>query len=59
MSKYTTQVRFICEQFSGLYESVGLSGVDMVIEGARDKVFDFEYPIFDVKFDAKKENNFL
>lgn len=59
MSKYTTEVRFICEQFSGLYESVGLSGVDMVIEGARDKIFDFEYPIFDETYRGVLETKIL
>lgn len=59
MSKYTTEVRFICEQYSGLTESVGLSGVDKVIEGARSKVFDFAYPIFDEAYRSVLETKIL
>lgn len=47
MSKYTTEVRFICESYCGLDESVGYGDVNKVIDSAMDKVFDFEYPIFD------------
>lgn len=47
MSKYTTQVRFICESYAELDESVGYTKVDEVITKAIPKVFDFEFPIFD------------
>lgn len=47
MSKYTTQVRFICESVSGLSESTGLNGVNEVIQKAIPHVFDFEFPIYD------------
>lgn len=50
MSKYTTEVRYICETLAGLDESVGYSKVDEVIDKSMDKVFDFEYPIFDEKY---------
>lgn len=50
MSKYTTQVRFICESLSGLNESVGFSGVNEVIQGAIPKVFDFDFPIYDESY---------
>ena len=59
MSKYTTEVRFICESYAGLTESVGLSGVDSVIEKARGKVFDFAYPIFDVSYKKVLETKIL
>ena len=59
MSKYTTEVRFICEQYSGLNESVGLSGVDSVIESARGKIFDFAYPIFDETYRGVLETKIL
>ena len=45
MSRYTTEVRYICEQLSGL--EGGVSKIDDIIEGARTKIFDFSYPIFD------------
>ena len=47
MSKYTTQVRFICESYAGFDESVGYSKADEVISKAIPMVFDFEFPIFD------------
>lgn len=50
MSKYTTQVRFICESYSGLRESAGYNDVNEVINRAIPKVFDFEFPIFDESY---------
>lgn len=50
MSKYTTQVRFICEQLSGYVQSVDYSNVDLVLRAAEPKIFDFDYPIFDEKY---------
>ena len=47
MSKYTTEVRFICESSAGLTESAGGSNVDEIIQQAIPKVFDFTFPIFD------------
>ena len=59
MSKYTTEVRFVCEMYAGLTESTGLSGVDSVIEQARSKVFDFAYPIFDEAYRSVLESKIL
>lgn len=50
MSKYTTQVRFICEQLSGYVQSVDYSNVDLVLRSAEPKIFDFDYPIFDENY---------
>ena len=47
MSKYTTEVRYICETYSGLSESVGYDKIDEVLNGSWDKVFDFDFPMFD------------
>lgn len=47
MSKYTTEVRFICENAAGLAESVGYTRVDDVLNKAIPVVFDFDFPIFD------------
>lgn len=47
MSKYTTQVRFICETSAGLTESAGYGSVNEIIQRAIPKVFDFEFPIYD------------
>ena len=59
MSKYTTEVRFICETAYGLTESVGLSRVDEVLEGSVDKVFDFPFPIFDENYRKILEKKIL
>ena len=40
MSKYTTEVRFICEQYAGLDESADYPDVDRVIDLAIPKIFD-------------------
>ena len=47
MSKYTTEVRYICEHLAGETESVGSDNVDSVIEKSRTKIFDFDFPIYD------------
>lgn len=59
MSKYTTEVRFICETAYGLTESVGLSRVDEVLEGSVDKIFDFQFPIFDESYRKILEKKIL
>ena len=59
MSKYTTEVRFICETAAGLTESVGYNSIDKVLDGARASVFDFDFPIFDESYRAVLENKIL
>lgn len=59
MSKYTTEVRFICETYAGMTESHGYSKVAEVIEAARPKVFNFEYPIFDKSYRKTLETKIL
>lgn len=59
MSKYTTEVRFICEQLAGLDESKGYASVDNVITKSRGKIFDFDYPIFDEGYKPLLEKKIL
>lgn len=59
MSKYTTEVRYICETYAGLEESVGFADVEKVIADSRAKVFDFDYPIFDENYRAALESKIL
>lgn len=59
MSKYTTEVRYICEVYSGLSESVGYDDVKTVIEAARPKIFDFDYPIFDEDYKKTLETKII
>ena len=59
MSKYTTELRFICENSAGLTESVGYNSVDSVLDKCRDKIFDFDFPIFDESYRVPLENKIL
>lgn len=47
MSKYTTEVRFICETSAGLTESAPFTDVNSILETAAPLVFNFDWPIFD------------
>lgn len=58
MSKYTTEVRFICETYAGLDESVGYDEVDNVVEASRRQIFG-NYPIFDENYRAILESKIL
>lgn len=59
MSKYTTEVRFICESESGLDESKGYNDVNAIIELARPKIFNFSYPIYDNSYKSVLETKIL
>lgn len=51
MSKYTTEVRFICEHYAGLDESATWTDVDDILEAAYPKIFDVpDIPIFDASY---------
>lgn len=50
MSKYTTEVRFICENSAGLSESEGADNVDSILDKCWNKVFNFDFPIFDENY---------
>lgn len=53
MSKYTTEVRFICEQKAGLEGSVGASDVDVVLSKSWNKVVTTNFAIFDEAYREK------
>lgn len=59
MSKYTTELRFICENFAGLDESVGYNDVEQVIANSRSQIFNFNYPIFDESYRSVLETKIL
>lgn len=46
MSKYTTEVRYICENYASLTESKGYNNIETILDNSWDKVFDFPFPIF-------------
>lgn len=47
MSQYTTEVRYICEDISGLTESVGRTSIDDVIDKSWEEIFGTDFPMFD------------
>lgn len=59
MSKYTTEVRYICETEAGLQESAGANSVDTIIANSREKIFDFNYPIYDESYRNVLETKIL
>lgn len=59
MSKYTTEVRFLCETLFGLKESVGATSIDTILDSVHSKIFDFEYPIFDTNYKKRLETKIL
>lgn len=46
MSKFTTEVRFICETYAGYDHSVGYDKINEVVRDSHEKVIG-DYPIFD------------
>lgn len=59
MSRYTTEVRYICETCAGLDDSVGYMNVEQVIKNSLPKVFDFNFPIFDENYRGVLETKIL
>lgn len=55
MSKYTTEVRYICESYAGLTESVGFDSIDEVIENSYLKIFNnSKIPMFEGESEAHR-----
>ena len=59
MSKYTTEVRFICETAAGLDTSEGYLSVNQIVKAALPSVFDFDFPIFDESYRPLLETKIL
>ena len=59
MSKYTTEVRYICEHLSGLDVSKGYDDVATIISNSRAKIFNFPYPIFEEDYKSVLETKIL
>lgn len=49
MSKYTTQVRFICETSANLTESSGFNDIEDILNKSWSKIFS-DFPIFDEQY---------
>lgn len=58
MSEYTTQVRFICESYAGLQESVGADDVNTIVALAAPKIF-MNFPIWDEEYRLTLETKIL
>lgn len=52
MSKFTTEVRFICESKSGLENSKGCDDVDEILNNSWNKIFTTKAEIFDENYRA-------
>lgn len=50
MSNYTTELRYICEYLAGYDQSQDYSKTAEIIEIARPKIFDFDFPIYDESY---------
>lgn len=59
MSKYTVELRYICETMAGLEASVGGDDVDQVIQNAIPSIFNFSFPIFDESYRNVLETKIL
>lgn len=46
MSKYTTQIRYICESLAGYTHSEGFDNVNSIIDRAAPIFFNFSFPIY-------------
>lgn len=58
MSRYTTEVRYICESLAGLDKSVDYSNVNEVIEKSRNRIFP-PFEIFDESYRSVLETKIL
>lgn len=52
LSKYTTQVRFICEATANLAESCGFNDIEDILNKSWSKIFS-DFPIFDEEYRAE------
>ena len=59
MSKYTTQVRHICDSLANMSESSQYYNTAETIELARPLIFNFDYPIFDNKYKKVLETKII
>ena len=59
MSKYTTEVRYICENQANLTESKGYNDIDTILTTAAPRIFNFSFPIFDEQYRLPLEKKIL
>lgn len=60
MSKYTTELRYICEtNTSHSVEGSGFNSVEEIINDSHSNIFNFDYPIFDNQYRAILEKKII
>lgn len=60
MSKYTTEVRWICEMKSGMTpDELNVASVDEIIEAARPNIFNFSWDYYNQEWKDRIETFFL
>lgn len=59
MSKYTTELRYICESIYGSEHSQGQNKVEDIIAFVNPKIFDFFYPIFDDSYKTTLQSKII
>lgn len=59
MSKFTTEVRYICETAAGLDESAEYTSLDTILTAASPNIFNFDFPIFDENYRLVLEKKIL
>lgn len=59
LSKYTTELRFICETEAGFDASKGYNDINQAIQTAIPKIFNFDFPIFDENYRNVLETKIL
>nr|DAO66664.1 MAG TPA: Lower collar protein [Caudoviricetes sp.] len=59
MSKYTTEVRYICEEYFGANTSLNYPSINDIIQKALPKIFDFDFPVFDENYRSVLESKII
>lgn len=59
MSKYTTEVRFICEMLCDYDESKGYNDIETILTTSAPLIFNFSFPIFDSNYKLPLEKKIL
>lgn len=59
LANYTTEIKTICENYSGYNHFAGGASVNDIIEKSRTKIFDFNFPIFDENYRSVLETKIL
>ena len=59
MSKYTTEVRYVCEEYYGANVSLNYPSINEIIEKTLPKIFDFDFPIFDENYRTVLESKII